>query len=230
MIKNIALTKRDLRKGLILPKFPSREFAYYCGVLAGDGSINQRKSHGDYEIKIAGNPKNEKKFYEKVICTLTKKLFNISVKPQHFDSDTIYGIRIWSKTLVDFFKSVGLPVGRKKNKLKVPEILYGKYEKDFIRGLFDTDFCLRFRRGNYPVISGSSNSEKFMKEISSILKNRGFKVTEYFNLKQKDTRFKKGYSVIHRIELPGHNNFNKWVTEIGSSHPKNIAKIAAFKR
>jgi len=229
MICDVKLTERDLRKGMVLPKHPSRELAYFCGVLAGDGSINQRKSHGDYEIKIAGNPKDEKEFYKKVICPLTKRLFNLSIRPQHYDSNTIYGVRIWSKSLVNFFKSIGHPVGKKKDKLKVPEIFYGKYEKDFIRGLFDTDFCLRFRRGNYPVISGSSNSKEFMKEISLMLKSKGFKVTEYFDLKQYDVRFKKGYSIIHRIELPGHSNYKKWKIKIGTFHPKNVKKINSFK-
>lgn len=205
----------------------NEDLAYLCGVLAGDGSINIRENKYDYEIKCVGNPRDEKEFYKKIICTLFKKLFNVELKSKQFDKKTTYGIRIWSKELVMFLiQRIGLPSGKKYSKLKIPEIFLTNKNltRSFISGLFDTDFCVSINKmNNYPRIRGVSKSEKFISEIRDFLEKDGFRVTKG-TIKYFDKRIQK-IIITYGICLCGHRQLEKWLEKIGTRHPKHIKKI-----
>ncbi len=214
------------------------ELAYLCGVLYGDGSIIIREHKGDYEIKCIGNPKDEKKFYKTIVCPLFLKIFDKYIKPKHHDKKTTYGIRLWSKEIVLFLKNeIGFPIGKKYEQMKIPKIFEQnkKLLFRFIRGVADTDFCISFKKKGkkfpyYPVISGSSKSEYFLNQIALILENEGFKVNKFYTLKVIDSRFKKGFSIINRIELNGQKQFKYWLIKIGFNNPKHLNKIKKYGR
>ena len=233
----IKLSKKDVKKGLRLPKSINENVAYLSGVLAGDGSINVRVERYDYEIKCVGNPKDEKDLYFNVISPLFKKEFGIKLNPKYYDKGTTFGIRLWSKALVEYFtKVISLPKGKKYESLKIP-LIFKKNKRftiAFIRGLFDTDGCLNLKRGyqnnkSYPVIVGSSKSKSFMIEISNILKNLNFKVKEYFDYVKPDERVKEGFTIINNLELPGHKNLINWIKMIGFRSPKHLEKYKLWK-
>ena len=118
-----------------------------------------------------------------------------------------------------------------KNNLSIPKIFLEdkKLVFSFIRGVADTDFSYKLRNGNYPIISGSSKCNNFMVEISNFLEVEGFKVSRTFNYKINDKRLKKGYNIINRIDIYGHNQFISWIKLIGTWHPKNIRKIKLWQ-
>ena len=211
----------------------TKDLAYLCGVLAGDGNINIRPEKHDYSIKCVGNPKDEKEYYKKLIVPLFDKIFNLKVKARHYDKGTTYGIRIWSKELVYYLTNfIELPSGKKYNKLKIPSI-FKKNElllKSFIQGVADTDFGLSFKKKGYPVIVGSSNTKSFMEEIGNELDKFGLSCIRCFDYKRKDPRFKKGYSIIHRLELNGHSQLTKWMDIIGFRHPKHNKKVEIWRK
>lgn len=233
----IELSKKDIKKGLRFPTTLSKDLAYLCGYLAGDGSIYTREYKHDYIIKGVGDPKSEKEYYHNVIGPLFKKLFNLDLNLKIHDSGETYGFAVYSKALLTYLtKNIGLPCGKKYETLKIPIIFKNKKELliSFLRGLADTDFYLGLKRGSkknphYPVIVGSSKSFKFMDEVASELEKFGFRVTKYFNSKQLDKRFKKGYSIINRVELCGHENYRRWMSLIGFSNPRHIIKTLKIK-
>tara|TARA_Y100000310_G_C20602352_1_gene773732 strand:+ start:546 stop:1265 length:720 start_codon:yes stop_codon:yes gene_type:complete len=230
------LTKKEKEKGLSLPTNLSSGLSYICGVLAGDGSIGVRKHKNEYSIKCVGNPKDEKQFYKIVIKPLFKKLFGIDIKLKHHDLNTTYGFTLYSKSLVKYLtEHIGLPLGRKDTQLRIPRILLNDEELllNFIRGVFDTDGCMCFKKRYkkvpyYPVISFSSSNELFTRDIVKVLKSQSFKMHYVYSYKMKDKRIPKGYSEINRIELNGKNNLNLWLNKIGFSNPKHLAKIKLF--
>lgn len=237
-ISKIKLSKKDKYKCLNLPSNLSYELAYITGILAGDGSINQRKQKNEYLIKCVGNPKDEKEVYHNIIAPLFLKLFNLRLKIGYFDSKTTYGFIVYSKALFRFFTEViGLPFGKKYSQLKIPNILKedDKLTLGFIRGLIDTDACITFKRRYktipyYPVISICSKSKQLIKEIAEFLKARNFKIVEIYDYKVNDIRFKEGYSTINRLELNGANNFIRWMKEISFRSPKHIERIRKYWR
>ena len=233
----IELSKKDVKKGLRLPKKINENITYLSGVLAGDGSINVRVEKHDYEIKCVGNPKDEKDLYLNVISPLFEKEFGIKLTPKYYDKGTTFGIRLWSKALVEYFtRVIGLPKGKKYNSLKIP-LMFKKNQRfiiSFIRGLFDTDGCLNLKRGykynkSYPVIVGSSKSKDFMAEISTILKSLNFKVREYFDKIKPDDRVENGFTIISSLELPGHENLIRWMRVINFWSPKHLQKYELWK-
>lgn len=205
------------------------DLAYLCGILVGDGYIKIRKHKKEYVINCGGNPQNEIEFYENVVAPLFKKLFNVEVKPKLLGKT--YGVIIYSKNLVNFLLSdIGLKESP-KNDLTIPKIFYNHKDLlfNFIRGVADTDFSFKLRDGRYPLIAGSSKSKELMENISDILEQEGFKVLKYFNYKINDNRLKKGYNIIHRIDINGHKQFAKWINTIGTKQPKNLEKIKTWK-
>tara|TARA_Y100000310_G_C20628044_1_gene787041 strand:+ start:616 stop:1350 length:735 start_codon:yes stop_codon:yes gene_type:complete len=228
----IDLSKKDKIKGLKLPNYPSPKLAYIVGVLAGDGNIFVRKEKNDYRVKCVGDPKHEKLFYDKVLKKLIHQLFNIIIDNKMQDSSKTYGFYIYSKALVTYLNQIGgLPIGKKYSKLRIPKwVVKSGLISQFIRGLADTDFCLTYKKGNYPCIVGSSKSKEFFQEVSVELKKLGFTFYEVYDSKQYDSRFKKGYSIISRIEINGRKNYSLWMEKVGFSNPRILKKINAVAR
>lgn len=225
-MQGIKLSRKDIIKGLRFPDTISKELAYIIGILAGDGSICVRKSKGDYCIKCVGDPSKEVEFYNNVLKPLFKKIFNINITVKKHDSGTTYGFRIYSKALVAYLNQLfELPIGKKYDKLKIPEVIKkNRLVPYFIQGLADTDFCVTYNK-NSPRIVGCSKSPSFIKEVSKELKNMGFRFYEVYDYKIKDIRFKKGYSLISKVELNGKKNIKLWMNKIGFLNPKHLKKI-----
>ena len=223
---------KKVKKDLILPANLSKDLAYVCGFIAGDGSIYTRMSKHDYIIKCVGDPKSERDFYHNTIGPLFKELFNLNVNLKVQDCGETYGFVVYSKELLTYLtETIGLPCGKKYDSLRIPPHIKDNRELliSFLRGLADTDFYLGLKRGSkinpyYPVITGCSKSFDFMSEVAIEFEKLGFKVTRYFNYKQFDERFKKGYFIINRVELCGHDNYKLWMKIIGFKNPRHLNK------
>lgn len=211
------------------------KLAYLSGILAGDGSISIRREKHEYCIKCVGNPKDEMEFYDLVVAPLFADLFYKKIFPKFHDSGKTYGISVYSKEIVLLFSEfVGLPVGR-KNELRLPEIFHKpELAIHFLRGVFDTDGCLCFKKryssvNYYPVISISSKCRSFILELSQLLVAQGFKPNLLLDYVLIDERFNEGYSKINRLTLNGRKNLIAWLKIIGTKHPKNLIKIEKWK-
>jgi hypothetical protein len=218
-------------KKIKIPKI-NTDLAYLCGVLAGDGYIGIRDHKNEYVINCGGNPKDEKEFYDEIIAPLFERLFGMAVLPSLLGKGDTYGIRIYSKNLVTFLlDDVGMSISPKNNLRISDEFLKTvNLTCSFIKGVSDTDFSISLKKGNYPVVSGSSKCRAFMEDIVKFLDSYGFKINKYFDYKVKDSRLIKGYNIINRIEINGHEQFAKWIELIGTNQPKNLKKIDRWKR
>lgn len=214
----------------------SPKLAYTCGFLLGDGSIQIREHKHDYAIKAVGNPKDEQSYYDVIIKALFLEIFNIPITTKLYDGKTTYGFQFSSKRLVRFLTStLRLPHGKKYHQLCIPALFYLDHQflRACIRGIFDTDGCISFKRRHkkhpyYPVISIASKSARFIKELATILQSVGLQGNEFYNQTIHDTRIDKGFTTISRIEFVGYNKLNKWIEEIGTWHPKHQAKIYQY--
>ena len=232
-LSDIKFSKYDAAKGLKLPNTNSPELAYLCGILTGDGSIFERKDKKDYVLKCVGNPKDEQELYYQVIGPYFNEVFGFVPNIRLQDTNTTFGFIVLSKGLLYFLtEKIKLHKGRKDKRLSIPKIF--KENKQliipFIRGLFDTDGCMCFKkrykdRPYYPVISLSSSSEKLVREIAQELKQIGFRVVELYNYKIFDSRFKNGFNLISRVELNGFYNLQLWISKINFCSPKHLNKI-----
>ncbi len=231
---SIMPTRNDIRNNIRLPKKLSRNLAYVCGVLAGDGSIRIQRHKYNYTIKCVGNPKDEREFYNQVLTELFSELFNYKIKPKLLDSKTTYGFEFACKSLVLFFTQIiGLPNGRKDD-IEIPKVILAnrKLTRAFIQGFADTDFCLALKRRYksyqyYPVVTGVSKSKTIIDQMSQFLTLEGLNVsrhTRHFY----DKRFSKT-EITYAIDISGHNQLVKWMQVIGFRHPKHLGKFELWK-
>ncbi len=219
-----------------LPKSVTPDLAYLVGVIAGDGSLGYREKKHEYSLKCVGNPKDEQEFYLKLIRPKFELVFGLSPQMRYLDSGTTFGFNFFSKSLVLYLtKYIGLPLSPKYSSLKIPLIIKSneKLLISFLRGLFDTDGSLTFKKRYrnypyYPVISFSSKSEQFTREISNCLKKMSFRIVGSYNYKLVDQRAKAGFTIINRIEMNGKDNLSHWLRTIGFFHPKNLDKLEKY--
>ncbi len=230
----IELSKKDMIKGLKLPHKLTKDLAYICGVLAGDGCLHSRPKK-DYEINCGGNPHNEKEFYNLIIKPLLKKTFNLDVKMRLIGNKSTYGFVIYSKALFTFLtERIGLPNGKKYLNLKIPKCFNTTQLKiAFLQGVADTDFSLTLKKTNkqyphYPVICGASKNKNFILELNKILTKLGFNACLSIDSTYYDKRFNKIYT-ISRIEVVGHKNLEDWMTRIGFRNPKYLERYMRYK-
>jgi len=229
-------SRRDKEKGLKIPNVLSSDLAYLCGVFAGDGSINVRQIKNDYYLKCVGNPQDEKLLYKNIIGPKFKNVFGFTPTFKYHDSKTTYGFTVFSKALITYLNTfIGLPIGKKYESLRIPKVFLSdeKYIISFMRGLFDTDGSICFKKRYrsypyYPVICLSSSSETLARDVAKILKKLDFKIMELYNYKVIDKRIERGFTVISRIELNGRYNLILWNQKIGFFSPKHLKKINKY--
>ncbi|MBR9679238.1 MAG: hypothetical protein GON13_03145 [Nanoarchaeota archaeon] len=237
-LSSVSYSWKDKVKGVVLPTKLNSELAEDIGLMLGDGCINiyKRKHQVYYYAYISGNYSNEKEFYDDHILLLKNKLFNVHLKA-HKRSTNEYGIQICSKAIISFYlKIIGLPKGSKNN-AKIPKCITentsnSKIIFPFLRGLFDTDGHIAFKKRKsvckYPVISLTQKSIMIIKQVKEILTFYGF--TSYIYRKSSyDKRTKKVY-VTHNLYLSGRKNFKNWVEKINSNNPKNKKKLSGPSR
>lgn len=234
-IKDEALAYSMLKK-VNIPNEVSEDLAYICGILAGDGSINYRRNKNEYSVACVGNPADEKGLYFDIIKPKFDNLFGVDITPRLYNGGTTFGFVIFSKIIVIYLtKVIGLPIGKKYENLRIPDL----FKKDeiltinFIRGLFDTDGCMCFKRRYrkepyYPVITLALKGDRLVREVAHYLRGAGFKVSERYNYIVKDKRIPKGFTTISRIDLNGNKNLELWNQKIGFFSPKHLAKIERY--
>ena len=131
-------------KKIIIPPI-NKDLAYFCGLLAGDGYIAVRENKCEYSVYCSGNPKDEMEFYDETVVPLVEKLFGIKTKGIHFGKT--YGVRIYSKNLVEFLLKGLKLTPSPKNDLQIPQIFNTKeLMPSLIKGFSDTDFGINIKK------------------------------------------------------------------------------------
>lgn len=226
-LSQIKLSNNDIRRGLILPKYPSTELAEFIGILTGDGYINYYSYQHKYLLEIAGDSRLDEEYLTNYLKKLIKNLFGID--PSFFirrDQNSIY-LRLISKGLINYLIKVGFKKG-KKEQIGVPPwiILKRDYMIFLLKGLADTDFSIYFRK-MYPIISFTSKSEPLVKCIFNFLKNEKFILNNYY---REDRVDKRGYknTFVYTIKLNGKKNFRLWLDLINFRNRRHLDKIVGM--
>ncbi len=196
------------------------ELAELLGIMYGDGCLSN--SGSKHLVYISGHKDDDFEYHNKIIRKLFFKVFNKEVNIcMRNDENTLF-IRFSDENIFNIFKSLGMPIGLKLDKLHLPEDIKNDRELmcHFIRGITDTDGCIIFSKQHrdkpyYLRIEITNKSENFLKEILEFLKNNGF----YGSVSNK--------GVGYRLEVPGLQNLNKWLKYINFRNVKHIKKIEA---
>jgi len=173
-LTNVKLSHNDIKRGLTLPKNPSKELAEFIGILTGDGYINYYPYQYKYLLEIAGDSRFDDNYLTGYVRELVKRLFSLESSFFRIKSQNSMYLRLISKGLINYLVEAGFKKG-KKEQITIPSWIISNedYMLHFIKGLIDTDGSIHFR-GNYPIISFASKSHPLVAEVYAFLKREGF--------------------------------------------------------
>ena len=228
------MSKMDIKRGLTLPRKPSKELAEFIGILAGDGYLNLYAKYFSM-LEIAGDKNLDREYHTNYVSNLINALFNI-VPTVYLrkDQNTRY-LRLLSKGLISYLISIGFKKGRKGN-IPVPNWILDNdvYQLYFIKGLADTDFSLMLmnkpskKNKYYPIVSFTNKSNNLINQVSKYLNKEGFNVNVSYNDIKKDKRG-YNYTVSSRLTLSGRNNLSLWMIKVGFRNIRHLVKYDKYK-
>ena len=198
----------------------NQDLAELIGAHIGDGSMGFYQNH--FIISFAGHPIKDKDYID-WIAQIYSKYFGI--KPRIRKWSRALGFQIFSKEIFDFFKSMGIPSGKKLD-IDIPTIIK-KADKTVlascIRGVFDTDGTMYFEPKKtiyYPRIQLKITSERLASTINHIL-NEEFQIKSTLYSRRERPNWKISYFV----ELRGVENLRKWLKLIGFRNNRHMKKV-----
>ena len=177
---------------------------------------------GLYQLR--GHIKDDEKYFKTHIYYLYLKLFGLRVSIRKMKKDGVLGFQVWSDELVNFKRSLGLPLGKKEN-VRIPLIFLKKdnLKLAVVRGLFDTDGCiyLEKKRGKlYPRIEIRTTSGILARQVIKILHEAHIRATLYVV-----KRINKKWKDIFCVSVRGLNETRKFFKLIKPKNPKHLSKF-----
>jgi hypothetical protein len=194
------------------------------GILLGDGCLSKYFATYDnrwiYETNFTGNMYDDLEFYKYRVIPILRDKFHFTGNYIIRKNCHCISIRMKGKNIFEFFKKHGMPVGKKKKRIRISkEILNSSYviKAAVLRGLLDTDghiFARKDEKYKYPHLEISSGSAKFLNDIKSLMNEFG--LPAYIHLS------KRGKRIGGNVLIRGRKNLRLWMDKIGSSHPVHI--------
>ena len=196
------------------------KIAELIGMHTGDGTIYKTNWSLVWELR---GSLDEKAYYYKNVVPLLKSIFSIDFEPKFRSGgkNGCFGVQTSKKDVINLFISYGFKPGRKTHTARIPDYIK-KANKEikfaFIRGLFDTDGCLRFERINnnknytYPKIEFGFASKNLRDDLLILLDQLGY-------------RCHKWGKINYRLCLAGIDNLEKFIKYVS---PKNIKHLKKF--
>lgn len=215
----------------------TEKHAELVGLHYGDGSLIRRKETNKLRFQLRGDAITDKAHYDTFIIPLCNELIGFpllgrKVRTVRDRKRNCFGVSIESPQMNDFFRVLGVQVGRKEE-LSIPDWIKENQEfsKAFVRGLFDTDGCIYYRVNNTAktylnkvgFIEISSTSKNLIEDSSILLSILNIK--NYVRLYKKTNGEKDCYKLnVHRPHV------KEFMEIIGSNNPKHLTKYWIWKK
>jgi len=212
----------------------SPRLAELLGIFAADGSMQ------DNHICMWGNIKEDKEYYDKIVCPLFSEIFNKEIFAHEKKSNSVYGFYLCNKEAVKFLKDFGF-CKKKTYIVEVPKVVLESQNlvifASFIRGFADCDGFISFLRRTgkycefkrkfhaYPRIGIKIASKNMIKGISCMLKQ--LKINHTVHLEKAR---KINLADIHSIEIRGNNRIEEYISKVGFNNPAQYSKYLVWKR
>jgi DNA-binding transcriptional regulator WhiA len=202
------------------------KLAELIGIILGDGHLHKKQN----KITIVGSLEDFY-YYRYYVVPLIKSLFDVNPKLRKRNDRNAYYIDFSSKKVMNFLsEECGMIRGNKVN-AKIPRFIINdkKLIPYFLRGLFDTDGCLKFSKQGkdinyYPRIQIAIKESFFSEEIGLIMDQIGFQYGKWLELR------KDNWSNSTFYHISGKENLERWMHEIGSNNPVHKSKYLFWKK
>lgn len=214
------------------------ELAEVCGIHAGDGYMRLRYGNKG-EFTVSGH-KEEKGYYDNHVIPLVNIVFELDIIGRFFHKGN-YGFVTYVKRAHQMLHSLGFPYKKKSLIVSVPETILNSSDNSvkcaFLRGLFDTDGCLTFRKSyyglnkfkktytHYPKILISTVSKSLARGILKILHDLDI-VFNYYITDPKRKRDNRKYI----ISISGVGGLDSWMRLVGMKNPVKHTRYLIWKK
>jgi intein/homing endonuclease len=186
-----------------------------------------------YMFHYSGDLVLDRDYFHNILLPRKKRLYGLEgivVK----DKKREIMLRFYSVELYKCFERLGVQGGNKRD-IWVPEfIMKGnkKLQASFIRGLFDSDGSLAFKKRHkqfkyYPVITITMKSKQLCEDVKILLEENGVEFTAS-DADGYDARVGKKYER-HQIDINGVKRLNHWMDRIGFRNKRHLQKYEFWK-
>ncbi len=200
----------------------TESIAEFLGMHIGDGTLYRVGNSVVWELR---GDLEEKNYYDFHVTKILNKIFKKKFLPKYRSGgkNGCYGIQTTDSRFSKLLQEYGYKPGSKTYSAHIPiEIFKGTHQikESFIRGLFDTDGCIRFdstssRYKQYPKIEFGFASKNLRDDLVNLLKqlNMGCYI---WTDRGKYTTFK--------LCAAGNEKTIRWFKVMGSQNPKHLEK------
>ncbi len=210
------------------------KFALLFGILSGDGCIScyhNKRGSKCFCISITGDYYSDQEFFISIVVPLIsyirKKEVNFRKRPNYGKIE----INFTDKNLFHILKNNGFPVGKKGQKLIIPESFFERgLLKYIVQGFFATDGSIVLTKNPnkfYPRIESVVIHKVFLKQVYDYLVSIGLKGAYYKSKSKPDSRWKSPQEK-YRFQFNGKNNLFLFNGLIGFINPKHKQKFLNF--
>ena len=202
----------------------STKEAELIGMHTGDGTLYLTKYSVVWELR---GGLDEKEYYLDRVKPLLESIFDVEIHPKFRSGgkNGCFGVQTCNKKIIKFFLTTGFKPGKKTHTVRIPKYILKANKKvkcAFIRGLFDTDGCLRFERINnkknhtYPKWEFTSASKLLRDDLFELLLELGFRPCIWG---------RKYY----KLCLAGIPQLERFMVEIGPANVKHLNKYELWQ-
>ncbi len=199
--------------------------AELIGIHTGDGSLYKNKNSRNWEVR---GSLDEKDYYNNHIVPLLMDIFKLEFRAKFRSggANGCYGVQTSKKIVAEFFIKQGFEAKSKLYTGRVQESIFNtnrtcKYA--FLRGIFDTDGCIRFDRINkqkyhtYPRVEFGFASEALRDGLAKLISSLGFRCF---------TWGKRNYSIC----IAGNKEVAKWFSKVKPANKKHLNRYGLWLR
>lgn len=149
----------------IFDSIDNEEKAYWLGFIYADGCLSSRDNGFELSLSI-----KDIKHLEKFNSFMEHEKDNVRIGTSKYNGKELKRCRwgVTNKHLWETLNNLGC-TPRKSKTLKFPDIYLGKFTKDFIRGYFDGDGCITYKKDTVESQSTIVGTECFLKKVQEIL-------------------------------------------------------------
>jgi len=196
--------------------------AELCGIILGDGHLHKTSN----SITIVGSLEDLTYFKSRVIPLFQQ--FGVSPALRRRNDRKAYYLQLENKEFFSLLiKKFGLTRGNKRF-ASVPNFIKEdiKLIPEFLRGIFDTDGCLKFskqgsKKNWYPRIQLQFQKSQMAMEIEDLLLKAKYTFGRWLD--------KRGSGVIY-YQISGEDSAERWFSEIKPINPVQTSKFHFWKK
>ncbi len=202
------------------------EIAELLGAHVGDGTLYQTSRGVVWELR---GDLFERDYYRYNICPLLKSVLDVNFDSKYRSGGAhgVWGVQTSNKKLINLFLEFGFLPGKKAFTVSIPLVIISadiSVKLAFVRGLFDTDGCLRFDRlkkkelRTFPRLEITTVSLRLKEQLFVLLVDLG-----YHPILWRDRNS-------FRISVTGKVALERWMSEINPKNPKHLKKYYFWKQ